>query len=112
MIVRTFEAPSDPEAMQQAPALQGPAASVCRRGKVPTPASGEEWHPPPGSRRMAPMLSKTMKASEVADRLGVWPGSVFRWKKAYKKAGAEGLRAKPYVGATRTSRPISGPCTS
>jgi len=35
---------------------------------------------------------------EVAQRLGVSPGTVYRWKKIFQRSGREGLKAKPHPG--------------
>jgi len=40
------------------------------------------------------MREQGMKVSEVACRLGVWPGSPYRWKDAYKRAGKEALQGE------------------
>lgn len=39
-------------------------------------------------------------ASEVADVVGVAPGSVYRWKEMFDEHGSAGLNAKPHVGST------------
>jgi len=49
--------------------------------------------------RAVAMLEQGMKVSEVARRVGVWPGSLYRWRDAYKRAGKDGLRAKRHPGA-------------
>lgn len=37
-------------------------------------------------------------AAEVANVVGVVPGSVYRWKEMYDEHGSDGLAAKPHVG--------------
>jgi len=49
--------------------------------------------------RAIAMLQEGLGVCEVADRVGVWPGSVSRWKQAYKRAGREGLEAKRHPGS-------------
>jgi transposase len=45
------------------------------------------------------MLQQGLGVCEVARHVGVWPGSVVRWRDAYREAGEQGLRAKPHPGA-------------
>ena len=44
------------------------------------------------------MLQDGVPLSEVARHVGVWPGSVVRWRDAYERAGEEGLKAKRHPG--------------
>lgn len=44
------------------------------------------------------MLQEGRGLSEVARLVGVAPGSVFRWRAMYQRAGEEGLRAKRHPG--------------
>lgn len=44
------------------------------------------------------ILSEGKSVREVARLIGVWPGSVQRWKEAKKKGGMEALKAKPHPG--------------
>jgi len=50
-------------------------------------------------RRAVAMLQEGLGVSEVARRVGVWPGSVTRWRQAYERAGEEGLKAKRHPGS-------------
>lgn len=49
-------------------------------------------------RRAAELLGQGKGTSEVARRVGVGSSAVSKWKKALKKRGADGLRAKPHPG--------------
>lgn len=44
------------------------------------------------------LLTRGLQVHQVADRLGVDRRSVRRWKRAYRKSGPKGLRAKPAPG--------------
>jgi len=55
-------------------------------------------------RRAVAMLGQGPGVCEVARRVGVWPGSLVRWRDACRRAGEEGLRAKRHPGA----RPACG----
>lgn len=56
-------------------------------------------------RRAVAMLEQGLGLCEVARRVGVWPGSLVRWRDAYREAGEEGLRAKRHPGAKRKLPP-------
>lgn len=49
-------------------------------------------------RRAAALLSQGKGVNEVARIIGCSTGSVDRWKKALKKRGDQGLKAKPHPG--------------
>jgi len=49
-------------------------------------------------RRAAKLLGQGKGINEVARIIGCSTGSVDRWKKALKKRGADGLKAKPHAG--------------
>ena len=55
------------------------------------------------------MLQQGIGVCEVARRVGVWPGSVVRWRDAYRRAGQEGLRAKRHPGAKPKLAPQDRP---
>lgn len=44
------------------------------------------------------LLNRGLQVHQVADRLGIDCRSVRRWKRAYRKSGPKGLRAKPAPG--------------
>ena len=48
--------------------------------------------------RAMTLLDKGMPGVEVAEVLGVTPGAVSQWKKKYRRAGPDALKAKPNVG--------------
>ena len=60
-------------------------------------------------RRAVAMLGQGLGVCEVARRVGVWPGSVVRWRDAYRRAGEEGLRAKRHPGAKPKLAPEDRP---
>jgi len=45
------------------------------------------------------LLDQGLTLRAVADRVGATPGSVFRWRHAYRGAGPAGVRAKRHPGA-------------
>ena len=49
--------------------------------------------------RAAGFFKRGLSLREIARRLGVTGGAVAHWKKAYKRAGKDGLRAKRHPGA-------------
>jgi transposase len=49
-------------------------------------------------RRAAELLGQGKGTNEVARLVGAVPSSVSRWKKALKKRGPDGLKAKPHPG--------------
>ena len=49
-------------------------------------------------RRAAALLGQGKGTNEVARLVGVAPSSVSRWKKALRRRGPDGLRAKPHPG--------------
>jgi transposase len=51
-------------------------------------------------RRAAELLSRGKGVNEVARIIGCSTGSVDRWKKAVKRRGPDGLKAKPHPGPT------------
>ena len=44
------------------------------------------------------LLERGQRPSEVARMVGVTPGEVSQWKKAYQSKGAKGIAAKPHPG--------------
>jgi transposase len=48
--------------------------------------------------RAVALLQAGHRPSEVARRLGVSPAAVSQWKKLYRQAGPEGLKATPHPG--------------
>lgn len=48
--------------------------------------------------RAVALLEAGRQPLEVAKMLGVSPGAISRWKKAYQQAGPEGLKARPHPG--------------
>jgi len=48
--------------------------------------------------RAVALLERGMGVCDVARVVGVWPGSVSKWKQAYEQGGKEALRAKPHPG--------------
>ncbi len=44
------------------------------------------------------ILSEGKSVREVARLIGVWPGSVQRWKEAMEQGGVKALKATPYPG--------------
>jgi len=48
--------------------------------------------------RAAVLLNQGKGTNEVARLLGVAPSSVSRWKKALRRRGSDGLKAKPHPG--------------
>jgi transposase len=48
--------------------------------------------------RAVALLERGHRPSEVARMVGVTPGAVSQWKKAYHNRGDEGLAAKPHPG--------------
>lgn len=51
-------------------------------------------------RRAAELLGQGKGVNEVARLIGASPSSVSRWKKALRKRGPDGLKAKPHPGPT------------
>jgi transposase len=49
-------------------------------------------------RRAVALLQEGRGIQEVARIVGAWPGSVVRWRDAYRRAGEKGLKAKPHPG--------------
>lgn len=49
-------------------------------------------------RRAAELLGRGKGVNEVARLIGAASSSVSRWKKAWRRRGADGLRAKPHPG--------------
>lgn len=49
-------------------------------------------------RRAVALLQEGHGLREVARLVGASPGSVLRWREMYRRAGEEGLRAKPHPG--------------
>jgi transposase len=49
-------------------------------------------------RRAAELLAQGTGTNEVARLIGCSTGSIHRWKKAIKKRGTDGLKAKPHLG--------------
>jgi len=49
--------------------------------------------------RAVALLEQGKTVCEVAREVGVWSGSVSRWKTMYERAGKEGLKAKPHPGS-------------
>ena len=48
--------------------------------------------------RAMALLRQGLGVCAVARAVGVWPGSVSRWKRAYEEGGKEALRSKPHPG--------------
>jgi transposase len=48
--------------------------------------------------RAIALLDAGHRPGEVARRLGVSPAAVSRWKKLYRQAGSDGLKATPHPG--------------